>query len=267
MRRPLDRLRLDPTERHVNFNFHKPRRDKSEQFQLVELSNNSVVPRRRLFNADKTRHPPFNVVIVCVWAIRCDPIQLSPMYSAQHTVVHMPSENSAPLDNGPVWNAEHLKLDNSPNLEAAVATQSASLDAHLQLGEQLSFGEPLRYDAEFSSDTHASHDALLLYNAQPAEQQQTATREASTFILRRRVLPPRHLLLGLRRMNYLTPRMSLSVGDLLALQEIPVRRCAQRLRDSTPLGTLSFCERKGKCSIIKSHNICVITLTLHTSIN
>ena len=99
------------------------------------------------------------------------------MYSAQHNVVDMPPEDSALLDNGTVWNAEHLKLDYSHTLEAPVVPQSASLDAHLQLDEQRSFREPLRYDAEVSSDAHASHDAPLLEDAQHADQLQPATTE------------------------------------------------------------------------------------------
>ena len=44
MRMPLEMSRLDPSERHVTFNFDDPRRDfsilrrdKSEQFQLDQL--------------------------------------------------------------------------------------------------------------------------------------------------------------------------------------------------------------------------------------
>ena len=62
-------------------------------------------------------------------------------------------------------------------LEAPVVPQSASLDAHLQLDEQLAFGEPLRYDAYLSSYAPASHDAPLLDDAQRAEQQLSATTE------------------------------------------------------------------------------------------
>ena len=92
----------------------------------------------------------------------------------------MPSEDSALLDNGTVWNAEHLKLDNTPTLEAPVVPQSASLDLHLQLNPQLSFGEPLRYYAEVSSEEPASHDAPILDDAQRAEQLQPATTEESS---------------------------------------------------------------------------------------
>ena len=51
------------------------------------------------------------------------PRKHSPMYSVQHTVVDMPSEDSALLDTDTLWNPEHLNLDNSPTLEAPVVPQ------------------------------------------------------------------------------------------------------------------------------------------------
>ena len=185
MRMPLDLLRLDPSERHVTFNFEEPRRDssfvlrdKSEQLQLHQR----VEQQQRRFKqyADQPRHAKssnFQRGDRVRVRNQVRPHKLSPMYSAQHTVVDMPSEDSALLDNGTVWNAEHLKLDNSPTLEAPVVPQSASLDANPQLDEQLTFGDPLRYDAEVSAEAPASHDAPLFDNAQRAEQLQPATTE------------------------------------------------------------------------------------------
>ena len=105
------------------------------------------------------------------------PHKLSPMYSAQHTVVDMPSEASALIDNCSVWNAKHLKFDNSPPLEASVVRQSASLDAHLQRDQESAFAQPLSYDAEGSCYGPSSHDAPIIDAAQHAEKQLPATTE------------------------------------------------------------------------------------------
>ena len=105
------------------------------------------------------------------------PHKLSPMYSAQRTVVDIPSEDWALLDNGAVWNAEHLKLDNSPTLEAPVIPYSTSLVENLRLDEKDIFGELLLYDAEVSSGEPALQDARLFQNPQRAEQLQPATTE------------------------------------------------------------------------------------------
>ena len=108
--------------------------------------------------------------------------KLSPMYSAQLTLVYMPFKDSALLDNACVCNAEHLRLHNSPTLEAPVVPQSSSLDGHLQLDEQITFGEPLPYDAEVSSHAAPTQHGPLHDNAQRAEQLQPATtEEPSTF--------------------------------------------------------------------------------------
>ena len=79
LRIPLDLLRLDPSERHVTFNFKEPRsesrigiRDKSKQFELAQVDQQQ---KRRnnhiLIETDTPTHPPYNGAIGCVCATTC----------------------------------------------------------------------------------------------------------------------------------------------------------------------------------------------------
>ena len=134
----------------------------------------------------------------------------------------MPSEKSAVLDNGTGWNAEHLTLEKSPTLQAPVVQQSASLDSHLQLDEQVSFGEPLRYDGEVSSDSTASYDAPLLDDAKKCCVTATSYDGCSIQFS--------------SWMNGRTRGKSLSFGELLALHEIAVRRWGPETTRCNPTG-------------------------------
>ena len=77
-----------------------------------------------------------------------------------------------------VWNAEHLKLDNSNTLddnEAPIAPQSAKLDGPVQL----ELGEAVRYDEQHTLDLPTTIQVEPLFDGtQRGEQQLPSSTES-----------------------------------------------------------------------------------------
>ena len=202
---PLNRLRLDPAEWHVTFNFDEPRRDcsivppdKSDQFQLYQR------------------------------------VEKQQRHYRQY--------------------ADHRRHAKSSNFQR-VFPQSASLGAHLQLDEQLTFGQHLRYDAEVCSDAPASHDAPLLDDAQHAEQLQPATTEQlSTF--HPATTCSTSASASAAPSDELSDATDETPSETSPCTKSPSSGALQRLGEAKRLATLAYWEMKGKCSIFNSPTFC-----------